>query len=70
MCMHVVRNDKKKNMKEKKEERPKKPKKNEKERCLDENISFCYQRVVCKKTFCRNFTNLLEGDDLSNSIEK
>jgi hypothetical protein len=44
----VVKNDKKKRMK-------KKERKNEKERCIDENISFCYQGVVRKKKVFSKF---------------
>ena len=47
----VVKNDKKKRMKKKKE----KHRRNEKERCIDENISFCYQGVVRKKKVFSKF---------------
>ena len=56
--------------KEWKKKRRKKHRKDEKERCVNENISFCYQGVVRKNTFSRNFTYLVEGEELSNSIEK
>ena len=63
MWKQVMRNNKKKRKK-------KKVKKNEKERCKNENISFCYQRVVHKKKFSRNFINLIEAEKLSNTIER